>query len=90
MQVNHVFYKAHLINSLHQHVKQVRESLLQELIAAGTDPVVYMRRFRMLSQLAAWESQVTLKIYSFETESADDYVLEPFIAELHIITSRDG
>lgn len=90
MQVNHIFYKAYLINALHQHIQPVRQQLLSELTAAGTDSVVFMRRFRMLGQLADWESQVTKKIYSFETDSAEDYLIEPFVSELNMITSRDG
>jgi hypothetical protein len=90
MKINHVFYKTYLINMLQQRIAIERQSLLQELTTSATDVVVWKRRFRMLSQLAAWESQVTSKIYAFETENAADYQLSSFIEELMLITSRNG
>ena len=68
----------------------MREELLAEFTAAGTDTVVWMRRFRMLRQLAAWESQVIAKIYSFDSDSADDYLIDPFVQELITVTSRNA
>jgi hypothetical protein len=90
MKINHVFYKTYLINRLQQHITVVREELLAEFTAAGTDTVVWMRRFRMLRQLAAWESQVIGKIYSFDSDSADDYLIDPFVQELVTVTSRNA
>lgn len=90
MKINHVFYKTYLINRLQQHITVVREELLAEFTAAGTDTVVWMRRFRMLRQLAAWESQVIAKIYSFDSDSADDYLIDPFVQELVTVTSRNA
>ena len=90
MKINHVFHKTYLINMLHQRIAIERQSLLQELTASATDAVVWKRRFRMLSQLASWESQVTAKIYAFRTDDADDYQLNTFIDELMIVTSRNG
>lgn len=90
MKINHVFYKTYLINLLQQHITVVREELLAELTAAGTDSVVWMRRFRMLSQLAAWESQAITKIYSFDSDSSDDYQIGPFVRELIMVTSRNA
>jgi hypothetical protein len=90
MKINHVFYKTYLINRLQQHITVVREELLAEFTAAGTDTVIWMRRFRMLRQLAAWESQVIEKIYSFDSDSADDYLIDPFVQELITVTSRNA
>ena len=90
MKINHVFYKTYLINMLQQRIAIERQLLLQELTAAGSDSVVWKRRFRMLSQLAAWESQVTAKIYAFDTDNAADYELGMFIEELMMVTSRNG
>lgn len=90
MKINHVFYKTYLINMLQQRIAIERQLLLQELTASATDAVVWKRRFRMLGQLASWESQVTAKIYAFETDNADDYQLDKFIEELTIVTSRNG
>ena len=90
MKINHVFYKTYLIKRLQQHITVVREELLAEFTAAGTDTVVWMRRFRMLRQLAAWDSQVIAKIYSFDSDSADDYLIDPFVQELITVTSRNA
>ena len=90
MKINHVFYKTYLINMLQQRIAIERQLLLQELTAAGSNHVVWKRRFRMLAQLAAWESQVTAKIYAFETDNAADYELGVFVEELMTVTSRHG
>ena len=90
MKINHVFYKTYLINMLQQRIAIERQSLLQELTAAGSNHVVWKRRFRMLAQLAAWESQVTAKIYAFETDNTADYKLDVFVEELMMVTSRHG
>lgn len=90
MKINHVFYKTYLINMLQQRIAIQRQLLLQELTAAGSNHVVWKRRFRMLGQLAIWESQVTAKIYAFETDNADDYQLDKFVEELMMVTSRNG
>ena len=75
---------------LHQRIAIELQSLLQELTASATDAVVWKRRFRMLGQLAAWESQITTKIHAFETNNVADYQLGAFIEELMMITSRNG
>lgn len=90
MKINHIFYKTYLINLLQQHITVVREELLTELTVAGTDTVIWTRRFRMLRQLAAWESQAIAKIYSFDSDSADDYQIDPFVQELITVTSRNA
>ena len=50
-----------------------RQKLQYELVELAEDPVLLKRRFRMLQQLAMYESQILDKIYNFEFQTVDDY-----------------
>jgi hypothetical protein len=91
MPINHVFYKNYLVTEIENRVAQVRQQLVAELIAAGSDPVVYRRRFRMLKQLSTWHAQTINKVFDFETDDPADYLeMRNFMIELHSITSRNA
>lgn len=51
--------------------QKLRIDLTDELIDNATDPVIRMRRFRMLEHLAIYESQTIEKIYLFDGDSED-------------------
>lgn len=55
-------------------VQAAKEELLNELISRATDPVILKRRFRMLSQLALYESIIVSKIYNLETDDNNDFL----------------
>jgi len=74
MHVNQTFFKLALLNDLLAQSSRARQVLLDECIDIGaTDPVILMRRFRMLSQLSYYESELINKIYNFEITSLDDF-----------------
>lgn len=74
MTINHVFYKNNLIAEIDRVATEVKNQLLDELYAAGSDPVVYKRRFRMLRHLNLLQAQLIEKIYNFDTDNASDYI----------------
>ena len=89
--INHNFYKILLLNSVEKRVADERQKLINELIDAGNDPVVWKRRFRMLSQLSQWHSNIVKKIYQFETDSIEEYQqLDVVYQELATIVSRNA
>ena len=89
--INHNFYKILLLNSVEKKVADERQKLIDELIDAGNDPVVWKRRFRMLSQLSQWHSNIVKKIYQFDTDSIEEYQqLNVVCQELTTIVSRNA
>lgn len=91
MPINHVFYKNHIVTELESRVAQARQQLIAELIAAGSDPVVYRRRVRMLQQLSTWHAQIINKLFAFETDDPADYLeIRGIMVDLHSITSRNA
>lgn len=67
-----------------------RAILLDELITNATDPVKQMRRFRMLSQLSNYESQVIGKIAALDTNEVDDFLTDEFEREINTIVNRNA
>lgn len=91
MPINHVFYKNHLVAEIEKQVSATRQQLTDELIAAGSDPVVYRRRFRMLQQLSTWHAQIINKLFNFETDDPADYLeIRNVMIDLHSIISRNA
>lgn len=91
MPINHVFYKNHVLTEIESRVSQVRQQLITELIAAGSDSVVYRRRIRMLQQLSTWHAQIIKKLFDFETDDPTDYLeIRNVMIDLHSITSRNA
>lgn len=78
----------HLIDS----ASTIKKQLLDELTVAATDDVIFMRRFRMLRQVAALESQLIEKIYQFQTDENQDYATAITVInnELKLVTSRSA
>lgn len=71
--------------------QKVRTDLLNELIDNATDPVIRMRRFRMLSHLAAYESQVIQKIHRFHGDQEDfELSLQMAIRGIVQVTNRSS
>lgn len=89
--INHNFYKTLLLDSVEKQIAEERKKLFVELVAAANDPVVWKRRFRMLSQLSEWHSDIVKKIHAFETDSIEDYRQLEFVCqELYIVISRNA
>jgi hypothetical protein len=90
--MNDKFLKLHTIEQFMQAVKQQRKLLFQELVNNATDDVIFMRRFRMISQINYFESQGINKIYNFETDDYDDYIhgLSILLSELTAVASKNA
>lgn len=91
MTINHVFYKNNLIAEINRAANEVKNQLLDELYAVGSDPVVYKRRFRMLKHLNLLQAQLIEKVYNFDTDDASDYMnLYPIKFDILSVVSRNA
>jgi hypothetical protein len=93
MQINQTFFKLKLLKDLLTESSSVKQALLNECInKGGTDSIVLMRRFRMISQLSQFESDIVKKIYNFEITSLDEFYddQESIIREISKVTSRSA
>lgn len=91
MSINHVFYKNNIIAEIETRTSVIRQELLNELVAAGSDPVVWKRRFRMLKHLNLLQAQLIDKLYKFETDNPEDYLeLANLNFDLLLTTSRNA
>jgi len=71
-------------------VQAAKEGLLSELVTRASDPVILKRRFRMLSQLALYESIVVSKIYNLETEDNNDFLNLSYIKHINTIIDKSA
>lgn len=87
-----VFYKLVMTDITSFHVNKCRIELRQELFNLASDPTLLKRRYRMLSQLADYESQIYKKIHQFQSDDVNDYVLatHQIIHEIHNVSDRSG
>ena len=87
-----IYYKLVVTDLVGRHIAKQRSKLQEELLDRSTDPVIFKRRFRMLSQLAAYESQIYKKIYKFDSDDLEDYVAgaKLIVSEIHNVTDRNS
>lgn len=87
-----IFYKLVLVDTVKNYLDEHRKNLQTELYSMATDATLFKRRFRMLSQLAEYESQIYKKIYQFQGDTIDDYTtaVGTILAEIQYITNRNG
>lgn len=90
MTVNFDFYKLKLVQDTVQLVADARSKLLDELLIHASDPIIKMRRFRMLKQLSQVESQIIEKIWRFETDDHQDLLQINLQDEIQSVVSRDA
>lgn len=90
--MKHKFQKLVLLKHLLDNSSTAKARLFDELIDTATDDNIYMRRFRIISQLNEFESQIIKKIYQFDTANTNDIVdgISLITQELKIIVSRNG
>lgn len=69
-----LFYKLVVTTLVDRQISQHKKIIQQELVERASDPNILKRRFRMLSQISEFESQIQKKIYNFHGDSIDDYV----------------
>ena len=86
----HLFFRLKMLKSFLAHSTGLKDQLLQELIEHATDPVICMRRFRMLQQISAYECQAIKKIQNMQTDDALDFLKNSFEAEANSVVRRDA
>ena len=91
-QTTLLFLKLLITQQVSDSIGLERKKLQYELIELADNPVLLKRRFRMLRQLAIYESQILDKIYNFEFQTVDDYndSIQHINNEIRSMTSRDG
>jgi hypothetical protein len=84
--------KLNLTCNFLDHAEKIKTQLLHELVLTATDDVFFLRRFRMLQQLAVLEQQALGKIYNFDTDDLTDYAKysDELIKELYAVCSRNA
>lgn len=90
MSTKQTFYRIIMLQEFLAKVRAAKEELLGELISRATDPVILKRRFRMLSQLALYESMIVSKIYNLETDDNNDFLKSDYIRAIPTITDKSA
>ena len=88
--MNTAFLKIKLLNDLLKTTQAQRQWLMDEAIVKTNNPVVNMRRFRMLSQLAEYESVAINKIMLLESDDVLDFIDNTYQSEISNIVDRSG
>lgn len=91
-QTTLLFLKLLITQQVSDSIGLERKKLQYELIELADNPVLLKRRFRMLRQLAIYESQILDKIYNFEFQTVDDYnnSIGNIKGEIAKVTARNG
>jgi hypothetical protein len=81
-----------VVDIVKKNINDCRTVLHQEMCDTATDPTLFKRRFRILSQLADYESQIYKKIYEFDSKDISDYTqaLQQIVREIQNVTDRSG
>jgi hypothetical protein len=88
--MNTAFLKVKLLDDFLKETHKHRLKLIEELIVKTNNPVVKMRRFRMLSQLAEYESVTIKKIMLLDTNNVNDLVYSAYMQEILTVVDRSG
>lgn len=90
MTLNVKYYKIVLLKDFLEKTNQARMQLFDELAVHAIDPVLYKRRFRMLTQLNQYEEQIIKKIQNFETTNPSDLSIDVLSNGLRVILDRSA
>jgi hypothetical protein len=85
-----IFFRIKLLKDFLNETQKARQQLFNELVANATDPVVFMRRYRMLAQLSLLESQLIEKIYNIDTDCEDDFKGTEYRQHIKYVIDRNG
>ena len=90
--INHKFYKLAAIQSLLQAAHRIELKLFEEMASFATDDIKFIRRARMLRNLAETKAQLLAKISNFETEEKQNYLdgIAQSIININQVTSRNA
>jgi len=90
MTLNVKYYKLVLLKDFLEKTHQARMRLFDELAVHAIDPVLYKRRFRMLTHLNQYEEQIIKKIQNFETTDPSDLSIDMLTKGLRFILDRSA
>lgn len=91
MKKRQIFFRIRLLKELLIETQKARHQLLDELVVNATDPVVSMRRYRMLAQLSILEAQLIEKVYKIDTDCEDDLKKSIYVRRcIRYVTDRNG
>lgn len=88
--MNQTLLRINLLKEFLAHVDRARQQLIDELIDNATDPVIRMRRFRMLHHLAQVESDMIRKISAFESDDLDDWHDLMLLGDISTVINRSA
>jgi hypothetical protein len=88
--MNTAFLKIKLLNDFLKTTQAERQRLINEAIVKTNNSVVKMRRFRMLSQLAEYESVTINKIMQLKSDDVCDFIDTAYQSEISNIVDRSG
>lgn len=71
-------------------IQTAKQDLLDELVNRATDSVIFKRRFRMLSQLAEFESIVIKKIYNLESNDTNDFLANHYSSYISMMVDKSA
>ena len=87
--VNQTFFRIRLLREFLKEISTVKEKLMEELVVNATDPVIRMRRFRMIRQLCQFEYQTVKKIIDLETDDSLVFLREnSLFSDIRFVSSR--
>jgi chemotaxis response regulator CheB len=90
MTPNVKYYKIVLLKNFLEKTHQARMQLFDELAIHAIDPVIYKRRFRMLTHLNQYEQQIIKKIQNFDTSDVNDLTITPLAQGLYNILNKSA
>ena len=88
--MNTAFLKIKLLDNLLKTIQVERQLLLDEAIIKTNNPTLRMRRFRILSQLAEYESVTINKILLLESDDVCDFMNQAYLLEISNVVDRSG
>lgn len=90
MQQPQLFFRIKMMRDFLAVSDSSRKSLMAELIDNAMNPIINMRRFRMLNQLSLYEHIVIKKIYELETNDLSDFLSAEFKRGVGKVVNRSG
>lgn len=90
MSKKQIFYRILMLKEFLAEVQQAKQSVLDDLEIKATDPIIFKRRFRMLRQLAEFESIVISKIYNLETDDPQDFLSTRYSASISSVVNKSA
>ena len=85
-----IFLRLRLLKNFLTHSTKYKKTLLKELLSRASDPMIRMRRFRMLRQLCQYESQIIEKIEMLNTDNHSDFLQKSIEREIEFVVRRDA